>query len=167
MKKQTILAISLTLVILTAGILFAGEKVDFTATWVLDESKVEQTEGPGMAAQKLVIKQEENALSVERFMSNPMMGDFTMTEKMTLDGNKTEADTDFGHRTTIATWSEDGQILTINSTVLMNWDGQEMEMKIKEVWNLESDGAVLKLKSVFPSMDGGEMETTMFYNKSK
>jgi len=167
MKKQTILTIGVALIILTAGILFAGKTADFTATWVLDESKLPQTDGPGMSAQKLVIKQEENALTVDRFMSNPMMGDFTMTEKMTLDGNKTEADTDFGHRTTIATWSEDGKVLTINSTVLMNWDGNEMEMKMKEVWTLENDGAVLKLNSTFPSMEGGEMNVTVFYNKSK
>jgi hypothetical protein len=166
MKKQNILVISVTMLILAAGLLFAGKTVDFTATWVLDESKLENTEGPSMAAQKLVIKQEANALAVDRFMSNPMMGDITMTEKMTLDGIKTESDTDFGHRTTIATWSEDGKVLTINSTILMNWDGNEMEMKIKEVWSLENDGAVLKLVSTFPTPDGDQV-STVFYNKSK
>lgn len=166
MKKQTILAISVTLLILAAGFVFAGKTVDFTATWLLDESKLENTDGPSMAAVKIVVKQEENSLSTERSMSNPMMGDFTMTENMTLDGNKTEADTDFGHRTTIATWSEDGKVLTINSTVLMNWDGQEMEMKIKEVWSLENDGAVLKLQSTFPTPEG-DREVTVFYNQSK
>ena len=73
MKKQKWIAIML----LVFSGLFAKDAVNFSGTWLLDESKIEDAgNGPRMSANKIVITHEDNNLSLERFMSNPMMGDF-------------------------------------------------------------------------------------------
>jgi len=164
MKMRTLL-FALMISLLTIS-LFAADGVNFTGTWTLDQSKV-QTHGdqPSMAAGKIVVIQDGNSLKTERFLSNPMMGDFTIKVDLTLDGKENKSTEEFGTRLSTATWSKDNKVLTINSTMQMNFDGQNMEMKSTEMWSLEKDN-VLKLETSF---DGpmGAMEDVNFYNKAE
>lgn len=158
---------SMAVLCMAAIVVFAAKPVDFSGTWILDESRLEDTgDMPRMDASKIIFKQDEQKLATERFVSNPMMGDFTIEATVTLDGKETEDETEFGLRKATAQWSDDQKELTINTTLLMNWDGQDVEMKIKEVLSLEKDGTVLKSVSTRNSPEG-DIETTAYYNKSK
>ena len=164
MKKHAYF--SILLVCLFSASLFAGDAVDFSGTWTLDESKVEDTGGgPNMAAGKIVVKQDDKTFSSDRFLSNEMMGDFTVTVNVTLNGEETKSEEQFGTRVSTATWSEDKKSLTINSTMFMSFDGQDMEMKSVEVWSIEKKN-VIKLETTFEG-PMGTMESTNYYNKAE
>jgi len=153
------------LVVLTATGLMAGDAVDFSGTWILDESRLVDTgEGPGMEAVKIVVKQDSGALAAEKSFSNPMMGDFTVNETVTLDGKACVSALEWGEgtRTATAVWSEDMSRLTIKSLFRMQWQGQESEMGAMEIWSLEP--GVLKIEATRES-PMGIMERVLYYNK--
>ena len=52
---------------------------------------------------------------------------------------------------------------TIASTTVFNMNGESMEMKSTEIWNLESD-KVLKIEST-NTTPNGEMSRTLVYDK--
>ena len=147
--------------------LYAGNGINFSGTWMLDESKIADSgEGPRMAAQKLTITQDEKQLTVERFISSEFRGDFTSTEKVTLDGKETVNTSDFGDRKLTASWSEDGKALTIKSVMEMNRDGQVFQMNSTEIWTLMQEDKVLKIDQTRMS-PRGEMQSVLQYNKEK
>jgi hypothetical protein len=164
MKKQGWMAAAM---ILTAAALFAGNTVNFTGTWNLDESKAAPAgDMPRMNAKKIVVVQKSDSLSTDRYFSNPMMGDFNVTETVTMDGRECKSEAQFGTRITTATWSADtAAVLTLKSTLKMTWEGEEREMKSVEIWSLDKDGA-LKIKSTVDT-PMGPMENTDSYLKAK
>jgi hypothetical protein len=166
MRTRTMISAILT-GLFVAG-LFAGEAVNFSGTWVPDESKMQPAgEGPRMVPAKMIVKQAGDSLSTERHLSNPMMGDFTVTEKLTLDGKECVSETEWGgSRNSIAVWSDDHKMLTIKSTVKMNRDGQEMEMKSTEVWSLDENNTILKIQSTRES-PRGLREATLYFKKGE
>ena len=147
-------------------VVLAGDTVDFTGTWILNESKLEETgDGPRMVPEKVVIKQEEKSITTDKYMYNEMMGEFTISVTVTLDGKECVAEEEFGTRKSTATWSEDKKALTIHSTLLMNWNGQDTEIATTEVLSLEEDGS---LKSHVTSEGPmGVMDHVNYFKKSE
>jgi len=144
--------------------LFGGETTNFSGTWTLDETKLTGDPNmPRMDAKKIIVKQNNDSLATERFYSNPMMGDFTVSEKLTLDGKECKTVEEYGTRLSTATWSEDMKCLTINSTLKMNWDGQDVEMGSVEIWSLEQE-SILKI-DITRDTPMGSMKDIIFYNK--
>ncbi|MBN1895606.1 hypothetical protein JW906_14000 [bacterium] len=163
MKKQIGIIAAMYLV---AASLFAGGAVHFSGTWVLDESKLPPAgDMPRMDAKKIVVHQEANLFSSDRYLSNPMMGDFTVTVKVTLDGKESTSVEEFGIRISTAAWSADSTVLTVKSTLKMSWEGEEREMKSTEIWSLEEDGS-LKFDSTFET-PMGPMQSVSYYKKSQ
>jgi len=147
--------------------LHAGDVMNYSGTWMLDESKMETGDGgPRMAASKLTITQDAKQITIERFISSQFRGDFTSTENVTLDGKETNNTTDFGDRKMTATWSDDKKVLTIKSVLEMNRDGQSFQMNSTEIWTLMEDGNVLKIDQTRMS-PRGERKSVLFYNKEK
>lgn len=144
--------------------LLGGEAINFSGTWALDESKLTgDPNQPRMDAKKIIIKQNGDSLATERFFSNPMMGDFTVSEKLTLDGKECKTVEEYGTRLSTASWSEDKKLLTINSTLKMNWDGQDVEMRSVEIWSLETE-KIFKI-DITRDTPMGSMKDIIFYNK--
>jgi hypothetical protein len=166
MKKLTLLIIAI--ICLTAISLYAAKPTKFTGTWLLDESKLAPNENgmPSMEASKFEIAQDKNTITIRRNISNPMMGDFVITDSLTLDGKECLNNSNFGKKKCTAQWSNDKKELTINSTIFMNWEGQENEMKITEILSLENDNSVLKIQAT-RGTPMGEMKVIVYYNKSK
>jgi hypothetical protein len=147
--------------------LHAGDVTNYSGTWMLDESKMETGDGgPRMAASKLTITQDAKQITIERFISSQFRGDFTSTENVTLDGKETVNKSDFGDRKMTASWSKDNKVLTINSIMEMNRDGQSFKMNSTEIWTLTDDGNVLKIDQTRMS-PRGERKSVLYYNKEK
>jgi hypothetical protein len=164
MQKQSLIFVMAILIIATG--LFAAEGANFSGTWVLDQSRITDTgDMPRMDAGKIVVKQSGDSLSTDRYLSNPMMGDFTVSEKLTLDGKECKTVEEYGTRLSTAVWSEDHNALTINSTLKMSFDGQDMEMKSVEIWSFEKEN-ILKLDTTRNS-PMGEMKDVTYYNKAQ
>jgi hypothetical protein len=164
MKKASYIIIMAICLIATG--LYATEGANFSGKWILDESRITNNEDmPRMDAGKIVIRQAGDSLSTDRSFSNPMMGDFTVSEKLTLDGKECKTVEEYGTRLSTAVWSVDQKALTINSTLKMSFDGQDMEMTSVEIWSFEKEN-VLKLDTTRNS-PMGEMKDVTYYNKAQ
>jgi hypothetical protein len=94
-------------------------------------------------------------LAVQRFATSPDGSDITSNEKLTYDGKETES-TVFGNtkKKSTAKWSDDGQTLNVNSTIVFERDGQSFEVKVTEAWKLVEAGKVLSVESTSTSQMG-------------
>jgi hypothetical protein len=162
----TLLLLSL---FLTAFVAFAGDdKADFSGTWNFNEEKSEMGEGGRwMQPIKLVITQTGNDLTIERHSKGRNDEDFTMTEKLTLDGKECE-NTVFGENTkkSVATWSEDGKVLTLSATMEFWREGAKTEITSVEILKLVEDGKGLSIDYSSKS-PRGERKAVYVYDKKK
>jgi len=143
----------------------SAQTVNFSGTWVLNESKSKFGDAQfRMAAATLTVKQEGNTLTTERNMSSPDGQEMKMTAKYTLDGKECE-NVGFMESKTKSTvkWSADNKSITIASTTIFNMNGDSMEMKGSETWTLDGD-KILKMETS-NTMPDGEMKTSLVYDK--
>lgn len=168
--KRTIVSVLVFLLLLALPLLPCnsmpmGKKLNFSGTWTLNEEKSEfGGYGRFWASNKLIIVQKGKKLSIERFSTGPSGEEFNVTENYTLDGKECE-NTIFeqSKKKSTANWSEDKKSLTINSTLKLQWEGQEMEIKSNEIFSLEEDGNSLAIRST-SSTSFGEFSVTFVYD---
>jgi hypothetical protein len=148
----------------TAAVLVLN--ADFKGEWAFNEGKSKLAEGRfRMNASKIKVSADGDALVIER-TSNPPQGDpVTSTEKITFDGKPAES-TVFGNSKKVSTakWSENGEELTINSTINFDRNGQTFEIKTVEIWKLTDGGKGLTL-DVTSTSPRGETKNTFVYDK--
>lgn len=143
---------------------FAGEKVDFSGEWKLNEDKSDLGEGRAFAAFKIAVKQEGNTLIIERTRSGRDGEERTSSETLSMDGKENINENERGSSTSVLTWSEDGNSLTIKSKREFNRQGETFEMNSTEVWILAEDGKLLSIQSDISS-SRGERSATLVYEK--
>lgn len=144
-----------------------AQNANFTGTWGLNEGKSNLGENRYRASLKITAAQEVNALNLERLSKGRDGGEDRITkENYTLDGLECENPA-FQNtvRKSKATWSADGKILTINSVMSFERDGEKMEMKMTEAWSISEDGKTLTIQSTVTSSQG-EMKQTRVYDKA-
>lgn len=142
-----------------------GGKVNFSGEWFFNESKSDMGEGRFPATSKLTIKQEGNNLTIERLRTGRDGQEMTSTEELTLDGRERESDTGRGKRKSSVTWSDDAKSLTVKSTMVFDRNGETMEIKSIEQWNLSDGGKILSIDSS-SSTPMGERKATLVYDKN-
>ena len=153
--------------LLTCGLTF-GQKPNFAGDWTLNEGKSQMGDGRGrMAASKIKISQDANAITLERTSKRQTGEEFTSKETITLDGKESE-NTIFENRTrkSTANWSADGKSLTINSISVFERDGNKMEIKSVEIFKLSDDSNTLSIDAT-SSSQRGERKQTLAYDKAK
>jgi len=146
------------------SISFAGDKVDFSGEWNLNEDKSDLGEGRAFAAFKIVVNQEGNTLTIERTRAGRDGEERTNSETLTMDGKENINENERGSSSSVLTWSEDGGSLTIKTTREFNRQGETFEMNSTEVWTLTGDGKVLSIQSDISS-SRGERSATLVYDK--
>jgi hypothetical protein len=173
MKKNVVMRIlSLTVILAFLSLPLAvnaqGPKTNFSGNWAFNAEKSNlgqpaQGQGQRMGGGNIVVKQEANLLTVERTRTNPEGQTNTITSKYTLDGKESVNTTGRGESKSVANWAPDGKSLTIATTRSFERDGQTMEIKSTEVWNL-TDPSTLSISTTMTTPNG-ERKTTMVYNK--
>jgi hypothetical protein len=142
-----------------------AQKTNYSGSWTLNEGKSNLGENRFRMGLKITATQDANALNLERLSKGRDDEDRVTKEKYTLDGTECE-NTVF--QTTVrkskATWSSDGKILTINSIMTFERDGEKMEMKSTESWNLSADGKTLTIESTMTTPNG-DVKQTRVYDK--
>ena len=150
--------------LLISACLFA--QTNFSGTWSFNESKSNFGESQfRFAATAMVVAQEGNTLSVESTMPGRDGGEMKTTSKYNLDGSVNENPMFNTTRKSTVAWSADKTSLTIASTMTFERDGQSREIKSSETWKLAEGGKVLMIENVRLNRDGGEMKTTVAYDK--
>jgi hypothetical protein len=162
-KRNRKLFVSLFLLLASAG-LFA--QANFTGTWAYNESKSNfGTSEFRFASSLMTVVQEGNNLSVESTMPSQDGGEMKTSEKYTLDGKVCENPMFNTTRKSTVTWSADKASLNIASSMNFGEGADGREFKSTAVWKLAEEGKVLLIESTFPSPDGGDIKTTVAYDK--
>jgi hypothetical protein len=167
---RTINLVSIIILLLSLSFLFAEEgKVNFSGEWNLNQDKSEiggGGRGRGGGSSKLVVKQEDNKLTIDRTSRNRDGEEFIRTTELTLDGKETKTEGFRGsEQTTTANWTDNGNTLTISSVAIYERDGQEFEMNSTEVWHLQENGKVLSIEST-RTTPRGERTSKLVYDKA-
>jgi hypothetical protein len=92
-------------------------------------------------------------------------GDATQVETLSFDGKETET-TVFGNskRKASAKWSDDGNALTVNYVLHLDFNGQTFDVKGTETWTLSSDGKTLTVQTNASSPQG-DLAAKAVYDK--
>lgn len=144
---------------------FAGKgKTNFTGKWGLNESTSTLSQGGFGPAKMLNITQEGNNLNIEQTRTNRNGEEQVFTLKYTLDGK--ECDNSSQRRTSksVLSWSEDGKVLTINTTSKSEKKGKMVETKSVEIWKLAADGKSIVIEQNVNS-SRGERKSILNYEK--
>ncbi len=168
-KRLISLTIMLTLIapVLTKA---QASKTNFTGDWTFNAQKSPlpqgvQGNGGGtrMGGGDFVATQEANILNVIRTRTGADGKSATITHKYTLDGKESVNTSPKGDSKSIAKWSADGKSLTIETSTIMNMNGESKTIKSTEVWTL-NDAKTLTIALTNQSPNG-EVKTLNIYNK--
>ena len=144
----------------------APKKAKFSGEWTLNEEKSYIAEyGERMAVTKMVIIQKGKKLTIEKFGTSQEGEDYNYTEIYTLDGKEGE-NAIFGttNKKSTANWSENKQSITITSTIVIEFDGNELEVTTIEILKFTEDGNFLSINQKAYT-DYGDLENTLVYEK--
>jgi hypothetical protein len=144
-----------------------AQKPNFSGTFNLNESKSNIGQGPMRPAFELIVTQDDNSLAIQRKSKGRDGEDRVQNLKYTLDGKECENQGFMNSVSkSVVNWSADQKTLTINTTTVMDRNGEKIEMKSTEIWSLSTDGSTMTL-DVNRSTPNGEIKQTLVYDKAK
>jgi hypothetical protein len=128
---------------------------NFSGDWKLNESKSDLGQMAQWATRSIKTDQKDNAITISRTAPGFDGGDATTAETLGFDGKEVES-TVLGNskRKASAKWSDDGNTLTVNYVLMLNFDGQTFDVKGNEVWTLSGDGKTLTVQTNAASPQG-------------
>lgn len=149
------------------GIAAQDIKPNFSGEWILNADKSDQPEGPGgrrggMMAAKMIIEQKDKQLVVETFRKNRDGEDVSNKSTYTLDGKKCKNESTWGVRELTVTWSKDGNMLIIESTMKMSRGDRDFTMESTEKWSMDKNVLTIETTRSTPM---GERTSKAIYNK--
>jgi hypothetical protein len=140
-------------------------KSNFSGQWKLNESKSELGQFSQFAVRTIKADQKDESITVTRTSPSFNGGDMTNTETLSYDGKETVTTVfENSKRKSTAKWSDDGQSLLVNYILLLEFNGESMEIKGTETWTLSADGKNLtvQINSASPQ---GEFSAKAVYDK--
>ncbi len=158
--------LSLTLILsFAAPFMTTGQtgNVNFTGSWALNAGKSTMGDNPRMGGGDITVVHDGNNLNVERTRTNRDGQTMTTTMKYTLDGKECLNTSPRGENKSVAKWSADGKILTINTSRTFEMNGETINMKSTEVWTL-TDPKTITIQSTMSTPDG-DRTMTLVYDK--
>jgi hypothetical protein len=155
----------ITVAVFISMTMSARDVVNFSGSWILNESKSNLGEGgQRMLAKKLNIIQGENSITMEKIF-NTMDGDERkITDTYTLDGKESVNPIFNTTKKSIAGWSADNKSLKVSSVTVFNLNGEANEIKTVEEYSLGDDGKTLIIK-VSTKSPRGERQATLVYDR--
>ena len=141
------------------------DRANFSGEWKLDESKSDLGQFANYAPRVIKITQTADSVTIAKTAPTMNGDDATNTETLSYDGTQTKS-TIFGTstRTASAKWSDDGQALTITYDLMLEFNGQNTEIKGTEVWTLADDGTTLVSQNN-SSSSFGDVQAKGIYKK--
>lgn len=138
-------------------------KANFSGSWSLNEGKSELGEMGRFVARKIKAEQKDDAITISKSSTTPNGDEVTNTETLTFDGKASET-TVFGSskKKSTASWSGDGNTLTIDYTIAFERNGQTTNITGTETWTLVDGKLSVHVVSTSPM---GERSYTAVYDK--
>jgi len=142
-----------------------AQSANFSGSWAYNESKSKLGEGGfRMISQKLTITQNENSFTLERSFTGQDGTERKSNETYTLDGKESVNPVFNTSKKSIATWSSDKKSLTVASVMVLEMNGDKMEIKTTEIYSLNDTDKSLSLNSHSTS-SMGDRTATLVYDK--
>jgi hypothetical protein len=158
---------AVTAILFTAGVLSAADKPDFSGQWNFNLAKSTLDEfGTQFLPSALSLVHAGNDFMIEKTYRNEFQGDFTSEERLTLDGKECKTEFWNSPRSSIATWSANGDTLIIVTTIELNMEGRPVEMLMREAMSLSKGGKVLSVRH-YSKSSWGERKLIMVYEKQE
>jgi len=160
---KSVFFILLSLIINTP--LLAQLVPNFSGSWTLNESKSELGEGgQRMISQKLTITQDKMSFKLERSFTGQDGEERKMSETYTLDGKESVNPVFNSSKKSVAVWADDKKSLSVSSKMVFERDGEQMEIKIVEKYQLAEADKNLSIESLVTS-SRGERKAKLVYDK--
>lgn len=166
-KLTGLFTVTAAILILSSATAFA-QKANFTGTWKYNtEKSVASENGFRMSPSKITVVQDELKINAEKVMAGRDGEDMITKDIITLDGKECE-NVAFQEmkKKSIATWSADGKVLTLSSSMNFDNNGETMTFKWSESWTLGADGNTLLFENV-SRMGENEVKEKSVYDKVK
>ena len=142
-------------------------KTNFSGDWTLSKEKSKIATGQmRIVYSQIKVTQTPNDITVVRTGEGQGGQEFTMEEKITLDGKESENSFFDGmvKKKSTAKWSTDEKVMTLTSAITVNRDGNEMKINVTEVWDLTQTPNALTV-NLTSSSSNGETKDTYVYEK--
>lgn len=161
--KKAVALSAIACITLAGASAIQAQKANFSGEWKLNEAKSTLGQYARMTPRKLMVEGQKDSLAIQRFSTSNDGTETTYNEKLSFDGKETES-TVFGNskKKSVAKWSDDGQSMTVNSTIFFDRDGQTFEVKVEEVWKLIEGGKVLSVAATSTSQMGTNTTNLLF-----
>jgi mannan endo-1,4-beta-mannosidase len=138
--------------------------LDFTGEWKFNEEKSNTgNSGAANVANRMIINQEEDVLSLKKVYISEWDKDRETEEEIRLDGVEMKSMVRNSPRISKAGWEEKPASLKINSTLTFKRGENTVEMKSSEAWSLNKEGNELTIFQKSDDFRGGERELTLVY----
>ena len=157
-----VMAMLCSLLVIPAASLSA--QANFSGSWTLNESKSNLGEGRFRLSAQLSVKQQGDAITIERTRAGRDGQNTTTSETLTLDGKEIVNKTENRSSTSSATWAANKTSLTIKSTVESTRGDQAFTTTSTDTWTLDGTGSVLTIQSNSTSQRG-DRSVTLVYDK--
>lgn len=133
-----------------------ADRANFSGSWSLNEGKSEMGQFANIVPRKIKVEQKADSITISKTSTGFDGNEFTVTETLSFDGKETQTTTPPGSsvRKASAKWSADGQTLTITYNLMLDFNGQQTEIKGTETWALSSDGKALSTQNSSSSSFG-------------
>jgi hypothetical protein len=140
-------------------------RANFSGEWKLNESKSDLGQFAQFATRAIKTDQKDNDITINRTAPGFDGGDVTTAETLSFDGKETET-TVFGNskRKATAKWSDDGNTLTVNYVLNLDFNGQTFDVKGNEIWTVSDDGKTLTVQTNASSPQG-DLAAKAVYDK--
>jgi hypothetical protein len=158
---------AVTSILFAAAVLSAADKPDFSGQWNFNLAKSTLDEfGTQFLPSVFTLVQTGNEISIQKTYRNESQGDFSSEEKVTLDGKVCKTEFWNSPRSSIATWSANGDTLIISTTIQFKMENGPVEMEMREAMSLSKGGEVLSVR-LHSKSSWGERKLIMVYDKQE
>jgi hypothetical protein len=133
-----------------------ADRANFSGNWSLNESKSEMGQFAAIVPLKIKVEQKADSITISKTSTGFDGNEFTATETLSFDGKETKSTTPPGNsmRKASAKWSDDGQTLTITYNLMLDFNGQQTEVKGTETWTSGDSGKALSTQNSSSSSFG-------------
>jgi len=141
------------------------DHANFTGEWKLNEGKSDLGQFAAYAPRIIKVTQTSDSITISKTAPGFSGEDVTNSETLSFDGKEIKGII-FGTstRTASSKWSDDGQTLTIPYDLMLDFNGQQTEIKGTEVWTL-SDGGKTLVSQNNSSSSFGDIKAKGIYEK--
>jgi mannan endo-1,4-beta-mannosidase len=148
-------------------VLAEKNKPDYSGFWIFNEEKSQLDNwGISFLPSKMIIKQRENLLIIEKRFVVEYESDHVRIDTLTLDRKENKSLADYWNAPQIITahWSDSKDTLLIETKVVYVQGGQSIESLTKEKWLLQENGKVL-VNNLYSKSRWGERNLTLVFYK--